>query len=66
MKWIGIYLVGYVLLLVAGLLVLWKTGALDAIGPFWVGVGLLVAVGAGIMLAVAKSGKKETIEVNRS
>jgi hypothetical protein len=66
MKWVGMYLLGYVLLLVAVLLALWKTGILASIQPFWVGVGLLVAVGLGIMVAVSHSGKKETIEVDRN
>jgi hypothetical protein len=66
MKWMGMYLLGYVLVIVAGLLALWKTGVLASIGSFWVGVGLLVAVGLGIMIAVANSGKKETIEVDRN
>jgi hypothetical protein len=65
MKWMGIYLLGYILLLAAGLLALWKTGVLATIPPFWLGVGLLASVGIGIMVAVAHSGKKETIEVNR-
>jgi hypothetical protein len=64
MKWMGMYLLGYVLLIVAGLLALWKTGVLASIGGFWVGVGLLVAIGLGIMIAVANSGKKETIELD--
>jgi hypothetical protein len=65
MKWMGIYLLGYVLLVAAGLLALWKTGVLASIPSFWLGVGLLAAIGIGIMIAVANSGKKETIEVNR-
>ena len=65
MKWMGMYLVGYVMLLVAVLLALWKTGILATIQPFWIGVGLLVLVGLGIMVAVAHSGKKEMIEVDR-
>ena len=65
MKWMGMYLLGYVLLIVAILLALWKTGVLASIQPFWIGVGLLFAVGLGIMVAVANSGKKETIEVDR-
>ena len=65
MKWMGMYLLGYVMLLVAILLALWKTGVLATIQPFWIGVGLLVAVGLGIMVAVAHSGKKETIELDR-
>ena len=66
MKWMGIYLLGYILLLAAGLLALWKTGVLATIPTFWLGVGLLAAIGIGIVVAVARSGKKETIEVNRS
>ncbi len=65
MKWMGIYLLGYVLLVSAALLALWKTGVLASIPPFWLGVGLLAAIGVGIMVAVANSGKKETIEVDR-
>ena len=66
MKWVGAYLSGYALLVVAGLLALWKTGVLASIGTFWTGVGLLAAIGLGIMIAVASSGKKETIQVDRS
>ena len=66
MKWVGAYLIGYALLVGAGLLALWKTGVLASIGSFWTGVGLLAAIGVGIMIAVASSGKKETIEVDRS
>ena len=66
MKWMGMYLLGYVLFIVAILLALWKTGVLASIQPFWIGVGLLVAAGLGIMVAVANSGKKETIEVDRN
>ena len=65
MKWMGIYLLGYVLLVTAGLLALWQTGLLATISPIWIGIGLLAAIGIGIMIAVANSGKKETIEVNR-
>ena len=66
MKWMGIYMLGYFMLLVAALLALWKTGVLASIAPIWLGIGLLAAIGIGIMIAVANSGKKETIEVNRS
>ena len=66
MKFMGIYLIGYVLLLSGALLALWKTGVLGSIGPVWTGIGLLIAIGLGIMIAVANSGEKKTISVDRS
>ena len=65
MKWMGIYLLGFILLVAAGLLALWKTGVLASIPPFWLGVGLLALVGLGIMISVANSGKKESVEIDR-
>ncbi|MDQ2869114.1 MAG: hypothetical protein M3S32_00115 [Acidobacteriota bacterium] len=66
MKWMGLYLLGYGLLVVGALLALWKTGVLASIGTFWVGVGLLVAIGIGIMIAVGNSGRKENITIDKS
>jgi predicted exporter len=65
MKWTGLYLVGYVVLLVGGLLALWKIGVLASIGPTWTAIGVVIAIGLGIMMSVANSGKKETIEVDK-
>ena len=65
MKWMGVYLLGYVLLIAALLLALWKTGVLASIGTFWIGVGLLVALGLGIMIAVGQSGRKENVTIDR-
>jgi len=64
-KSIGVYLAQYVLRSVAALLALWKTGVLASIGTFWVGVGLLAILGIGIMIAVASSGRKESVEIDR-
>jgi hypothetical protein len=66
MKWMGIYLLGYLLLLGGVLLALWKTGVLASIGPAWIAIGVVIAVGLGIMIAVANSGEKKTIEVDRT
>ena len=65
MKWTGVYLVGYVVLLIGGLLALWKSGVLASIGTTWTVIGVVIAVGIGIMLAVSNSGEKKTIEVDR-
>ncbi|MDQ5856792.1 MAG: hypothetical protein M3542_00750 [Acidobacteriota bacterium] len=66
MKWMGIYLLGYLLLVGGVLLALWKTGVLASVGPVWILIGIVIAVGLGIMIAVANSGEKKTIEVDRT
>ena len=65
MKWMGIYLLGYLLLIGGVLLALWKTGVLASIGTTWTAIGILIAIGIGIMIAVANSGRKENITVDR-
>jgi hypothetical protein len=52
MRFIHLYLIGYFVLVVGAVLALWHAGALSRIGGFWLFVGLLIAVGLGIMLAV--------------
>ena len=66
MKWTGVYLVGYIVFLIGALLALWKTGVLASIGPVWAAIGVIIAIGLGIMMSVANSGKKETIQVDKS
>lgn len=58
MKFVNIYLVGYFLLVIGAALALWQSGVLDAVAPIWIGIGLIIALGLGIMLAVS-SGKPE-------
>jgi len=65
MKWTGIYLVGYVILIGGVLAALWKLGVLADIGTTWTIIGVVIAVGVGIMLAVSSSGTKESIEIDR-
>jgi hypothetical protein len=63
MKSMRMYLVGYVILvggLVAGL---WKLGMLDRVGPVWTVIGIVIAIGLGVMLSVSV-GETKTIEVN--
>jgi hypothetical protein len=59
------YLLGFVILVGGVLAALWKVGVLERIGPFWTGVGLVIAVGLGIMISVANSGTKENIHIDR-
>jgi hypothetical protein len=65
MKWTGIYLVGYLIMLAGIIAALWKSGIMARIGTTWTIIGLVIAVGIGIMIAVANSGKKESINIER-
>ena len=44
---------------------LWKVGFLDRIGTTWTIIGVVIAIGIGIMIAVANSGKKESIRIEK-
>ena len=59
-QFINLYLVGYVILIVGAVLALWYGGVLQTIAPAWIVIGLVIAVGLGIMLSVS-AGKPPTV-----
>ena len=64
MKWAGMYLLGF-LVLVGGLLAaLWKLGILERIGTAWTLIGVAILIGIGIMISVSNSGRKDNIEID--
>jgi len=65
MKWTGIYLLGFVVMLGGILAALWKSGVLERIGTTWTIIGVVIAIGIGIMIAVANSGRKESIQIEK-
>ena len=65
MKWAGMYLVGFVVLVGGVLAALWKLGILQSIGITWTLIGLAIVLGIGIMISVANSGRKDNIEIDR-
>ena len=65
MKWAGMYPVGFAVLIGGVLAALWKLGILDSIGTTWTVIGVVIAIGLGIMIAVSHSGSKENIEIDR-
>jgi hypothetical protein len=65
MKWTGLYLLGYVIFVGGLFAALWKMGVLDNLGTTWTVIGVVVAIGLGIMMSVKGSGEKKTIEVDR-
>lgn len=58
MRFVNIYLIGYFLLVIGALAALWYGGVLSQISPMWILIGLVIAVGLGIMLSVS-AGKPE-------
>jgi hypothetical protein len=65
MKWAGMYLIGYIVLIGGVLAALWKMGVLTSIGMTWTVIGVIILIGLGIMIAVSHSSTRENIEINR-
>lgn len=65
MKWAGMYLIGFIVLIGGVLAALWKLGILQDIGAAWTVIGLVIVIGIGIMFSVSNSGTKENIEIDR-
>lgn len=66
MKWAGMYFGGFVVLIGGVLAALWKMGILANIGATWTVIGIVIAIGIGIMFAVSNSGSKENIQIDRN
>jgi hypothetical protein len=55
MKFMRLYLIGYFILLVGAALALWRSGILRQIPGIWIAIGVVIAVGLGIVLAVSST-----------
>jgi len=58
MRFVHLYLIGYTILVLGALLALWQGGVLQRVSGAWIAIGLLIAAGLGIMLAIS-AGKPE-------
>ena len=65
MKWMQMYLVGYVIVIGGLVAALWKMGVLERVGAGWTAIGIVIAIGLGFMFAVGNSGNKETVEIDK-
>jgi hypothetical protein len=65
MRFIHLFLVGYCLIVLGALVALWHTGVLQRVEPIWIGVGLLVTAGLGILLSVRSGKPAITEEIER-
>jgi hypothetical protein len=66
MKWVQMYLLGYAIMIGGIVAALWKMGVLARVGAGWTAIGLLIALGLGVMIAVSGSGSKQSIEVDHT
>ena len=57
-RFVNLYFVGYIILVMGIALALWRSGILNNVAPMWIGIGLVIAVGLGIMMSVG-SGKPD-------
>jgi len=64
MKWAGMYLLGFAIVVGGLMAALWKLGVLERIGTAWTLIGLAILIGIGIMISVANSGRKDNIEID--
>ena len=65
MKWANLYFLGYVILVAGIVAALWKAGVLEHVGAGWTAIGVVIALGIGIMVSVANSGSKESIQIEK-
>jgi hypothetical protein len=64
MKWMGIYLVGYVIVVGGLVAAMWKLGVIQRAGAGWTAIAIVIAIGLGVMISVSSSGDKKTVEVD--
>jgi uncharacterized membrane protein HdeD (DUF308 family) len=65
MKWMQMYLVGYVIFIGGVVAALWKMGVVERVGAGWMVIGTVIAIGLGFMISVSNSGNKETVEIDQ-
>ena len=58
MRYVHLYLIGYFVLVLGALAALWYGGVLQQISATWIVIGIVIAAGLGIMLAIS-AGKPE-------
>jgi len=52
MRFVHLYLIGYFILVIGALAALWYGGVLRHVSATWIAIGLVIAAGLGVMLAI--------------
>ena len=63
MRFASLFIVGYAVFLAGVAAALWKLGVLQRIGGEWTAIGVVIAIGIGVMLAI---GGRRAIEIDRT
>jgi len=58
MRYVNIYFVGFMVFMLGLGLALWKVGILASVAPIWIVIGVVIALGIGIMMSIG-SGKPD-------
>ena len=53
MKFINMYLIGYVVVVIGVVLALVKLNVLQHVSGVWIAIGVVLAIGLGVMMSVA-------------
>jgi hypothetical protein len=65
MRWANFYFLGFVVFLGGVVAAAWKIGLVERVGAAWTAIGVVMALGIGIMVSVASSGRKESIQIEK-
>jgi hypothetical protein len=55
MRFVHVYLIGYFVLVVGAVLAMWQSGTLAHVSGAWLIIGMIVALGPGIVLALTSA-----------
>lgn len=64
MTFVHIYLAAYFILLAGAVLALWQSGVLDRLPGSWLVIAAVVAIGVGLMLALASARRVGTTDTS--
>jgi hypothetical protein len=65
MKWFAIYMLGFMIFIGAVFAGLSRAGVIHKIGPKWTAIGLVAALGIGLMWSVSAAGSRSNININK-
>ena len=66
MKWVTIYFGGYTIVIIGIVAAMYKAGIVERIGWGWVGIGLIIALGLGLIFTVKVAApKRSSVEIDR-